>query len=249
MVTILVKLLFYYLKEMARYFYWLYRLSQSNIGKGVSLSFPLVIEGSGKLVVGPYCVLGKGINFGVAKNSFIRIADLAILGNHTKILMKNGVKLSIGSGFKLGEGTCLYVHEDWDFGNDVKIETYCAIFSRETGYSGRLKIGDGTHIGDYTIIDVADDVIIGNEVAIGPNCTLYSHDHEYANKEMAAWKGEIHTSPIVIEDGAWIGSNVTILPGVHIGKRAVVAAGSVVTKNVSTESIVGGIPAKIITKI
>ncbi|MBV4357845.1 hypothetical protein KTO63_11845 [Parasegetibacter sp. MAH-26] len=53
-------------------------------------------------------------------------------------------------------------------------------------------------------------------------------------------------APITIEDGAWIGSRVTILPGVTIGEKSIIAAGAVVTKDVEPYTLVGGVPAKII---
>ncbi|MFB9054537.1 acyltransferase [Formosa undariae] len=93
------------------------------------------------------------------------------------------------------------------------------------------------------------DVNRGSDVAIGPNCTLYTHDHDYSDKIVAAWKGVIISNPIIIKNGAWIGSNVTILPGATIGNRAVIAAASVVTMNVESETIVEGVPAKFIKRI
>ena len=66
---------------------------------------------------------------------------------------------------------------------------------------------------------------------------------------MPAWKGGLVSHPVTVEDGAWVGSGVTILPGVTIGKRAVVAAGSLITKSVESNTIVGGIPAKLIKRI
>ena len=59
----------------------------------------------------------------------------------------------------------------------------------------------------------------------------------------------MHPKPIIIEDKAWLGSNVTVLPGVRIGEGAVVAAGAVVTKDVASNTVVAGVPAKFIKKI
>ena len=90
---------------------------------------------------------------------------------------------------------------------------------------------------------------IGQSVAIGPNCVIYSHDHTYDSDAPAAWKGPLITKPVTIKDHAWIGSGVTILPGVTVGERAVIAAGSVVTKDVQPNSVYAGIPAKKIKDI
>jgi len=154
-----------------------------------------------------------------------------------------GLTVTIGDYFKLEQGSRLFIQKDWRIGDQVQIATNCALFSRESPSAGILSIGNNTHIGDNTIIDVADDVTIGDTVAIGPNCVIYSHDHGYESDAAAAWKGALITRPVIIEDNAWVGSGVTILPGVTIGERAVVAAGSVVTKDVEANSVYGGIPA------
>ena len=84
----------------------------------------------------------------------------------------------------------------------------------------------------------------------GPNVTLSSatHNVDYRirnkNNEM-----DIMGAPIVIEDNVWLGANVVVMPGVTIGKHSVVAAGSVVTKDVPPDTVVGGVPAKIIKKL
>ena len=150
----------------------------------------------------------------------------------------------MGKISRWNSGPACTFRTDWSIGDEVQIATHCAIFSREGGVAGKVQIGDGTHIGDHSIIDCAANVIIGKEVAIGPNCVLYSHDHDYASDSSAAWKGGLICKDITIEDGAWVGSGVTILPGVTIGKRAVIAAGAVVTKDIPAHTIWGGIPAK-----
>lgn len=232
-----------------RRLFWLYKLSISDLGKSMSIEFPVIREGAGNLTIGDYGYLGKLSNIGIAKDSKLIAKNNFHMGRRSTILLSNQTCLNIGSHFKLGEGSRLFVNANWNFGDDVKIETNCSIFTREPHGSGKLIIGQGSHIGDFTIIDLVEDVLIGREVAIGPNCILYTHDHVYIDKLKPAWKGGIVSNPIIIEDGAWIGSGVTILPGVTIGKRAVVAAGSVVTKNIDAETIWGGIPAKLIKTI
>lgn len=237
------------IKEFIRQLYWLYNLTKVEFGKDKTLKFPIKIEGKGSIKFGNSCIIEKNVSLGVGISTKLNISNGTILEKSSTILIAEKGNLTILDNFKLGAHTRIYVNDDWFFGNDVKIETYCAIFSRESERAGSLKIGNGTHIGDFTIIDVVDDVIIGNEVAIGPNCTIYTHDHIYNNLEVPAWKGGVISKPITIEDGVWIGSNVTILPGVIIGKRTVVAAGSVVTKSLKGSAIYGGVPAKLIKEI
>lgn len=246
---ILIHFLKYYISVCVRHIYWLYRLNKVGFGRHALLQFPLKIEGKGKITFENNCILQKHVNLGVAKGSILKAGNQALFERNSTVLISNKGKLAIGNNFKIGANARLYVYNDWRFGDGVKIETNCAIFARESERAGKLIIGNGSHIGDFTIIDVVDDVTIGNGVALGPNCTLYTHDHSYEDKSVPAWKGGIVHKPINIEDGAWIGSGVTILPGVTIGERAVIAAGSVVTKSVESNTIYGGIPAKLIKKI
>lgn len=237
------------IKTWFRKFYWLVRLSKASFGRNPKISFPVKMEGKGKVSIGDFVIIERESNIGVGKNAILLIGNNSVLESRATILVKRDVKFLIGNNFKLGENTRLYIKSNWSIGDNVKIETNCAIFAREPDQNGVLIINNGSHIGDYTIIDIVDNVTIGKDVAIGPNCTLYTHDHIYTEKSAPAWKGGLISKQIIIEDGAWVGSGVTILPGVKIGKRAVIAAGSVVTKNVEAESIYGGIPAKFIKKI
>ena len=104
----------------------------------------------------------------------------------------------------------------------------------------------GKHVDFARGVLVTSDggLTIGDRVLIGYNSSIITRNHE-----MPADKGRIfgagHVSkPVVIGDDVWIGANCTILPGVHIGEGAVIAAGSVVSKNVSPFAIWAGTPAR-----
>lgn len=88
-------------------------------------------------------------------------------------------------------------------------------------------------------------IYIGNNVLIGHNVVMATLNHEENPKK----RGNLCPAPIKIADNVWIGSNVTVLPGVTIGKNAIVAAGAVVTKDVAENTVVGGVPAKYIRDI
>jgi len=79
---------------------------------------------------------------------------------------------------------------------------------------------------------------------VGHGVTFITSDHETGTLSRRA--GELKVLPIIVEDGVWIAANVTLLPGVTVGRGAVVAAGAVVTKDVPPNSLVAGIPAKVI---
>ncbi|WP_298780252.1 acyltransferase [uncultured Polaribacter sp.] len=242
-------LFIYHLKKIIRYITWLFKLGQINNLKKLKLDFPISLSGKGKIEIGDGTHICSNSEIRINEKGLLIIGDSGFLDKGSTIVINENNYLKIGCNFLLGKNSRLNISDNWVFGNNIKIESNCSIFSREKDKFGKLKICDGTHIGDYTIIDVVDDVNIGKEVAIGPNCTLYSHDHDYKNRKLASWKGGLISAPINIEDGVWIGSNVTILSGVTIGTKAIVAAGSVVTKSIEKNSIWGGVPAKLIKRI
>lgn len=244
---IILKFFYHISGQLIRYFYWLYNLSRIKGLRHIVIYLPIIVEGKGKAAIGAGGTLNRKCSIRIANQSQLIIGKKSHLGRFVDIQLAGAASLVIGDYFECGSGTRIYLSSSWRISDNVVIATNCAVFSRESGYHGILEIGYGTHIGDNTIIDVSDDVLIGENVAIGPNCVLYTHDHDFNNQDKeAAWKGSVITKPIKIENGAWIGSGVTILSGIIIGERAVVAAGAVVTKNVLPRSVVGGVPAVVI---
>lgn len=88
-------------------------------------------------------------------------------------------------------------------------------------------------------------IIIGDDCLIGHNAVLATLNHDYDPTK----RKDMHPAPIVIGNNVWLGANVTVLPGITIGDNAVVAAGAVVTKDIPENTIVGGVPARVIRNI
>ncbi len=238
-----------FLKKILRHLYWLFRLIQAQKGRNIQINFPVKIEGSGKLTIGDNCKLDKNIYFACGSGCKITFGKNCRIDEGVEIIAGKNAEISFGNNCWIMKNTIIRTKNKFEFGNNVQIATNCAIFSRESGHEGELKVGAGTHIGDNTIIDVTDDLHIANDVAVGPNCVIYTHDHNYSDTNKAAWKGGVVKHSVKINEGAWIGSNVTILPKVQIGKRSVIATGAVVTKNTDINSIYAGIPAKKLKEI
>ena len=108
-----------------------------------------------------------------------------------------------------------------------------------------IKIGKNVFINACCKFQDQGGIEIGNGVLIGHNVTLatLNHDESPNNRQ------NIYPKPIKIEDNVWIGSNATILQGITIGSGAIVGANAVVTKNVASNTIVAGIPAKVIRQV
>ena len=114
-------------------------------------------------------------------------------------------------------------------------------------YDKNIHVGDDFLINyNGVILDIAP-VHIGDHVMIGPNTLITTVGPPITPKGRREHLGL--AQPVTIGDDVWIGGNVTILPGVTIGSNAVVAAGAVVTKDVLDNSVVGGVPAKVIKAI
>ena len=99
---------------------------------------------------------------------------------------------------------------------------------------------------NLTILDIRE-VYIGNHVMIGPNTLITTVGHPLSPKARRGYMAK--AAPVRIGNDVWIGGNVTILPGVTIGNNVVVAAGAVVTKDVPDNSLIGGVPARLIREI
>lgn len=124
----------------------------------------------------------------------------------------------------------------------IKIGKGSTIHTRAKFYDPRnIQIGEDTIIGEGAVLDGRAKLIIGNHVDIASEVMIYNSQHDIEDENFIARDEEI-----IIEDYVFIGPRAIILPGVKIGKGAVVAAGAVVTKDVPPYAVVGGVPAKII---
>lgn len=106
-----------------------------------------------------------------------------------------------------------------------------------------VSIGEDTIIGDHAFLDGRARLKIGNHVAFASSVMIFNAEHQVDDPEFKAIQ-----EPVTVEDYVFIGPRAIILPGVTIGRGAVVAAGAVVTKNVPAMTVVGGVPAKEIRK-
>jgi len=115
---------------------------------------------------------------------------------------------------------------------------------------GSLQIGDRVSINSNVCIDACDggEIRVGNDVLIGPNVVLRASGHVFSSLDQPVNRQGHTGGSIVIEDDVWLGANVVILPNVVIASHAVVGAGAVVTCNVEPGTVVGGIPAKLISR-
>lgn len=118
-----------------------------------------------------------------------------------------------------------------------------------------IEIGKNAQVNDYVHICAVESVKIGNNVLIASKVFItdhnhgsYGHDNTHDNPDTPPIKRPLFHAPVEIEDNVWIGEFVAVLPGVKIGRGAVIGAMSVVTKDIPSYSIAVGAPAKVVKK-
>lgn len=112
----------------------------------------------------------------------------------------------------------------------------------------KVYIGNHTAINKNCYFDAPVPIYIGEYCDIGPNVTIVNGTHELTTT-FKGMRPMVSTTPIIIEDFVWIGASVTIINNVKVGRGSIIAAGAVVTKDVPPNTIVGGVPAKVIRNL
>jgi len=152
-------------------------------------------------------------------------------------MVGEGVRIGKRVRFDLGKGARL------EIGDRVIIDTGCFITVAE---GSTLSIGSDTYIFHNSDISSTAGTTIGRFCSLAPYVSVIDSDHNYDDtKRPIRFQGGTKKK-IVIEDEVWIGTRAVVLSGVHLGKHCVIAAGSVVTRDVPSNSVAGGVPAGIL---
>jgi acetyltransferase-like isoleucine patch superfamily enzyme len=123
-------------------------------------------------------------------------------------------------------------------GDNVSIHPHVYIFNPQ-----QLSIGDNVSIHPMCYIDASGGIYIGNDVSIAHAATIMSSTHQYSNLDIPIKDQPVDLLNTEIKDNVWVGAKVTILAGIQVGSGSVLAAGAVITKNVTPNVVVGGVPA------
>lgn len=162
-------------------------------------------------------------------------------------LLTTGEKLS--NSLSIGKNVRFKNKKLLTVGNHTSIGNGAEFFPLEQGHPSVIDIGNGVVIGDYNRFASMNSIVIEDNVLFAAYVHITDHSHEYRNPDIPVVKQGVFTKGGVrICKGSWIGLRVSILSGVTIGEHSVVAAGSVVTKDVPAFSVAAGIPAKVIKR-
>jgi carbonic anhydrase/acetyltransferase-like protein (isoleucine patch superfamily) len=176
-------------------------------------------------------VIGVDLTFLARKRAQIRFYNARIAP--TVLLHQNpGTTFSLGKHSSIGDYTVLTIDRGED-GQDL-----------ESG----IVIGESTYIGEHNNLRAGGGIIrIGDKCLISQGIAIIASNHSIHRGEFIRdqpW--DTRKLGVTIEDDVWVGCNAAIMPGVRVGKGAVVAAGSVVSRDVPEYAIVGGVPAKVL---
>lgn len=192
--------------------------------------------------------------------SYIIPANIPIKWRACKIFFFTGYKARrfryLGTNTTLGIHTAYLGERFISIGQDTLIGDYgrlaanCCYKNTLQTFSPEIQIGNNCNIGPQSHITAISAIIIGNNVRTGPRVLITDNAHGESNKEfldMAPNYRPLYSKgPVIIDDNVWIGEGAMIMPGVRIGKGSIIAANSVVTKDIPPYSVAAGIPAKII---
>ena len=162
--------------------------------------------------------------------------------------------LAAGGFAEFGRGTALETpvrllgERRIAIGNDVFVGPGCWLQTMdEGGDEVALWIGDGSNIAGNCVISAVSHVRLGKKVLLARNVYISDHIHAYEDATTPVLdQGVARVQPVDIEDGAWLGQNVVVCPGVRIGRGAVVGANAVVLEDVPAFSLAVGAPARVV---
>jgi len=164
----------------------------------------------------------------------------------------------MGKNVLIDVGAIIWNPECIQIGDNTHIDTYVKVEAGKA-YGGSVKIGKYCHIGNKACLHGGGKLIIGNYVGIATDARVYSasnfpedpkNPERFVNMSVMAPASQQYVlkKPVIIEDYAWVGMGAIILPGVRIGKGAVVGACSIVNKDVPPYAVVLGMPARVVKK-
>lgn len=173
---------------------------------------------------------------------------MAVFGRRVRLIYAS--RIEIGKNAKFGNYVTLQGlgSEGIKIGNNVSLGDYSKIVvSTSLNNIGQyIKIGDNVGIGEYAYLGGAGGLEIGKDTIVGQYLSCHPENHVIEDLNTPIRHQGVTRQGIKIGENCWIGSKVTILDGVTIGNGCVIAAGAVVTKSFPANSIIGGVPAKII---
>jgi acetyltransferase-like isoleucine patch superfamily enzyme len=182
------------------------------------------------------------------RHKFRHSGKRLLIGKNVNLQFHNYI--SLGNNVLIGDYTYMngFSQEGVHIGNNVRIREFGWIqaTSNLNDPGKGLEILNDVYIGPRCYFGAGGGISIGSKVVIGAGVELLAENHSFENTEIPIQDQGVTRKGIRIEEDVWIGNRVIILDGVHVGRGAVIGAGSVVTKDVPGNAVVAGNPARIL---
>lgn len=140
----------------------------------------------------------------------------------------------------------LYITGSFSSGKNFKVERFSSIVAY---HNAKLTMGDNVFVGSFSLIVANREIEIGNDVMIADFVVIRDHNHRFDKIGVPINRQGMINKPIKIGNNVWIGTKATILSGVTIGDNCIIGANAVVTKDIPSNSVAVGIPAKVVKTI
>jgi len=221
------------LKRWARYL-WELALKMLMMCSSIPLLGQWAVHLAGWLV-GPY----------KSRRILAQLTDRSYVSPHAQIRCQ---QLLLGRNCFIDDGVTVFAHQG---GGRVQLGDRVHLYRGtivEVGAGGGVSIGADTHIqAGCNLKGFLGSLVIGRNVQIAPHCGFSPYEHNFEERDSTIQSQGIRSAgDIILEDDVWLGMGVCVLEGAHIGKGAVIGAGSVVTKDIPAYAIAVGVPARVI---
>jgi acetyltransferase-like isoleucine patch superfamily enzyme len=166
------------------------------------------------------------------------------------VVVEHAYSLTSGPGLILEDGVLIHAlsRDGISLGRNVTIARgatlTCTGVLAELGVG--IRIGDRCAVGAGSFLGGQGGISVGSDVIMGPAVRIFSENHNHESIDRPIREQGQTRARVTIEDDCWLGSGVTILAGVTIGRGSVIAAGAVVTRDVPSFSVAGGVPARVL---
>lgn len=182
---------------------------------------------------------------------FLKTGKKVFIGKNTRVL--NNSNIQFGNSVTIGSYCEIdgYASEKIIFGDCVKIGSYSKLLSTShfSKFGKGLKMGNHSAIGDFTHFGAPGGIEIGNDVIMGSYISFHAENHNFSDTTKLIREQGVNSKGIILGNNIWVGAKVTFLDGCQIGDNSVVAAGAVVNGIYPPNSIIGGVPAKVLKTI
>lgn len=219
--------------------------------------FNYLLRKTGKSYIVDERIPDSLIIYNLSKRLWMRLRGIVwyqrriFIGRNCTVLNKGNIMF--GSNVTIDHNTFIdgYASEKLIFGDNVKIGDHSLVTctSHLSKYGKGLKIGNNSAVGRFTEFGASGGIEIGNDVIMGAYISFHSENHNFTDRSRLIREQGVTSTGIKLGNNIWVGAKATFLDGCVVGNNSVVAAGAVVTGIFPDNSIIGGVPAKILKKL